>query len=127
LPLWESFTTRNELFWRAMRQGATDGLEFLVGATTLTHMSIHVHAMYRAGVIYPDQPLSLPENTEVDLTVVPVSGHRGTQSAASAEARRPAAPRFSVADLVARLSRYAVSVGALPNDFSRADIYRDHD
>jgi predicted DNA-binding antitoxin AbrB/MazE fold protein len=106
---------------------ATDDLPFLDASTKPIDMSIHVHAMYREGVIYPDQPLSLPENTEVELTVVPVSGRRESQRAASAEARRPAAPRFSAADLAARLNRHAVSVGALPNDFSRADIYRDHD
>jgi hypothetical protein len=90
-------------------------------------MSIHVHALYRAWVIYPDHPLSLPENTEIDLTVVPVGGRRDIQPAESAQARRPAAPRFTAEDLAARLNRHAVSVGALPSDFSRSDIYRDHD
>jgi hypothetical protein len=85
-------------------------------------MSIHVHATYKAGLIYPDQPLGLADNTEVDLTVIPTNGNRGIS-----EQRRPIAPRISVEELAARLSRHAVAVGALSPDFSRADIYRDHD
>jgi hypothetical protein len=85
-------------------------------------MSIHVHATYRDGLIYPDRPLELPENSEVDLTVTPLNGRREPL-----EPRRPTAPRLSAAEFADRLARHAVSVGALPADFSRADIYQDHD
>jgi hypothetical protein len=85
-------------------------------------MSIHVHAIYKAGLIHPDRPLGLPENTEVDLMVMPSHGnHRNSLES------RPTIPRFSPAELRDRLSRHAVSVGTLPTDFSRADIYQDHD
>jgi len=89
-------------------------------------MTIHVHATYRAGVIHPDQPLELPDNTEVDLTVVPVAAENGASTAADTVVRPPA-PRISVEELRDRLAKYAVSVEPLPPDFSRADIYRDHD
>ena len=85
-------------------------------------MAIHVHATYKAGLIYPDQPLGLPENSKVDLTVVPVTPNGGAP-----QQKGPIAPRFSPSDLRAVLSRHAVSVGTLSADFWRADIYREHD
>jgi len=70
--------------------------------------------------------LGLPDDASIDLTVVPATG--GTVAGDHSNGnRRPAAPTFSAAELAARLSRHAVSVGSLPIDFSRADIYRDHD
>jgi hypothetical protein len=92
-------------------------------------MSIHVHATYKAGVIYPDRPLNLPENSAIDLTVIPVQAPHATspQPDADDEDVRPAAPRFSADELRARLREHAVSVGTLPVHFSRADIYNDHD
>jgi hypothetical protein len=89
-------------------------------------MAIHVHATYRAGLIHPDQPLDLPEDSEIDLTVVPIAPENGAASAAE-KVVRPPAPRISVEELRERLAKYAVSVQPLPPDFSRADIYRDHD
>ena len=82
-------------------------------------MSIHVHAIYKAGVIHPDRPLELPENTEVDLMVMPSHGNLRNSLAS-----RPTDLRISPAEFAARLSRYAVSVASLPAEFSRADICR---
>lgn len=85
-------------------------------------MSIYLHAKYKAGVIHPDQPLALPDDSEIELVVTAVALPANGQSRA-----RPAAPKFSAEELFARLENHAVSVGALPADFSRADIYHDHD
>jgi hypothetical protein len=40
---------------------------------------------------------------------------------------RPRSPRFTAEQLEALIDKYSVSVGSLPEDFSRADIYREHD
>ena len=85
-------------------------------------MSIQIHAKYKAGVIHPDQPLGLPDNTEVELVVTAVAMPANGQRCA-----RPTTPRFSAEELRAMLDRHAVSVGTLPTEFSRSDIYEDHD
>jgi hypothetical protein len=89
-------------------------------------MTIHAHATYRAGAIHPDQPLGLAENTEVNVVIVPVGATEPT-SPDDIEAVRPKAPRFTREELRQRLARHAVRVGTLPADFSREDIYSDHD
>jgi hypothetical protein len=90
-------------------------------------MTIHTHATYRAGAIHPDQPLGLPENTELYVVVVPASGENQAARDANIEHIRPKAPRFTAEELDAILDKYHVSVGSLPVDFSREDIYQDHD
>jgi hypothetical protein len=40
---------------------------------------------------------------------------------------RPKSPRFTAKELDALIKKYSVSVGSLPVDFSREDIYSDHD
>jgi hypothetical protein len=90
-------------------------------------MTIQVHATYRAGAIHPDQPLALPDNTEVHVVVVPVSDSTKLAAADDIEAIRPKAPRFTADELRQRLAKSAVQVGSLPPDFSREDIYSDHD
>ena len=89
-------------------------------------MSIHIHGTYKAGVIYPEQPLALPDDTKVELVVTtsPV-GEPDTNTAERAPSSD--APRISNEELEDRLRRFGVSVGTLPVDFSRADIYDDHD
>ena len=62
-------------------------------------MSIEVDATYRAGVIVPSQPLALPDNT----------------------------PVYFFEELRQQIAKHSVSVSSLPPDFSREDIYRDHD
>jgi hypothetical protein len=87
-------------------------------------MSIDIDATYRDGAIHPNTPLNLPNNTPVHVHVVTKSdGLPPTEE----EALRPPAPRISVEELRTRLAKYAVSVQPLPPDFSRADIYSDHD
>jgi predicted DNA-binding antitoxin AbrB/MazE fold protein len=85
-------------------------------------MSIHIQATYRDGVIYPDQPLALPDATKVEVEVTSVE-----RKVAHTPRTRPKAPQFTAAELEERLRRYAVSGPGLPIDFSREDIYRDHD
>jgi hypothetical protein len=89
-------------------------------------MTIHVHATYRAGLIHPDVPLNLPDNTPVDVTVV---ANGGGQTASSQEGDPPRAvsPRFTSEQLRELIAKHGVSVGTLPIDFSRSDIYSDHD
>jgi hypothetical protein len=89
-------------------------------------MDIHLHATYRDGLIYPQRPLDLPQNTELSITVTPVNGTDGGVTTET-RAKRPTPPRISADDFQARLERYAVRAPSLPADFSRADIYRDHD
>ena len=88
-------------------------------------MTIHVDATYRAGALHPDQPLNLPENTPVRVLVYPKPA--GQLSREEIIAMRPISPRFTAEELRERLAKYAVSVGTLPPDFSREDIYSDHD
>jgi hypothetical protein len=92
-------------------------------------MTIHIHATYRDGAIHPDHPLGLPDNTEVNVVVVPliqaIDASSGEKT--NTDASLPEAPRFTSAELRERLAKSAVRVGSLPEDFSREDIYSDHD
>jgi hypothetical protein len=92
-------------------------------------MTIRVHATYRAGAIYPDQPLGLPENTEVQVTIVPVAGStdQAVVEQPDIAAIRPKSPRITPEEFEAILAKHCVSIGSLPPDFSREDIYQDHD
>ncbi|MEX0641782.1 MAG: antitoxin AF2212-like protein [Pirellulales bacterium] len=90
-------------------------------------MTIQFNATYRAGAIHPDQPLALPENTKVNVVVVPVGDATKRAVAEDIEAIRPKAPRFTADELDALIAKCSVSVGSLPVDFSREDIYQDHD
>jgi len=83
-------------------------------------MTIHIHGTYRAGVIYPSEPLPLLDNSHVELTVVPSDPISPTEAG-------PSAPKFMPDDLARWISEVGISVGKLPTDFSRADIYEDHD
>ena len=89
-------------------------------------MSIQIEATYRDGVIHPNQPLDLPDNTPVSV-VVPVVKSQAKLTREEIIAMRPKAPKITVEEFHALLDKYAVSVGGLPTDFSREDIYSDHD
>ena len=95
-------------------------------------MSIEIDATYRAGAIYPNQPLALPENTPVRVVVVEkdvrprVLSTKGL-SREEIVAMRPKSPRITPEEFDALIEKYSVSVGSLPPDFSREDIYSDHD
>lgn len=88
-------------------------------------MTINVHATYRDGLIHPAVPLNLPDNTPVEVTIV--ANDANTEALAVTDPPRPAAPRITVDELRSLLAKHAVTVGTLPVDFSRADIYSDHD
>lgn len=88
-------------------------------------MTINVHATYRDGLIHPAVPLNLPDNTPVEVTIVASNGNVSTLP--ETDPPRPVAPRISVEELRSLLAKHAVTIGTLPADFSRADIYSDHD
>ena len=88
-------------------------------------MTIDIDATYRDGAIHPDVPLNLPENTPVRVRVVPKPAPSMTRE--EILAIRPKSPRFTAEELRERLAKHAVSVGTLPPDFSREDIYSEHD
>ena len=92
-------------------------------------MSTPIDATYRDGAIIPAAPLDLPDNTPLRVVVV-LQAARIVGSAKTRDeilALRPKAPTFTGEQLEAAIRSHAVSVGSLPPDFSRADIYSDHD
>ena len=89
-------------------------------------MTIDIDATYRDGAIYPDSPLDLPENTPVHVRVVPKPATREL-TRAEIIAIRPKSPRITSEEFRARIAKYAISAPPLPPDFSREDIYSDHD
>jgi hypothetical protein len=94
-------------------------------------MTIDIDATYRDGAIHPDQPLNLPDNTPVHVRVVPkAEGFFPDPFPTKREevlAIRPKSPRITPEEFQALVEKYSVSVGSLPVDFSREDIYSDHD
>lgn len=94
-------------------------------------MSIEFDATYRDGSLHPDQPLHLPENSLVRVRVQPrPPGLLPVPFPTNREevlALRPKSPRITGAQLRDLIAKHAVSVGTLPPDFSREDIYSDHD
>jgi hypothetical protein len=92
-------------------------------------MIIHTHATYRDGAIHPDHPLGLPDNTEVNVVIVPVdsTGEKAAGQQPDIAALRPPAPRFTSKEIRERLAKHAVRVGSLPPDLSREEIYSNHD
>ncbi|MDZ4659531.1 MAG: antitoxin AF2212-like protein [Bythopirellula sp.] len=84
-----------------------------------------IQATYRDGAFYPDQPINLPENTPVQVTVVPQRAKELSRE--EIIAMRPTSLRITPEEFDALIDKYSVSVGSLPIDFSRADIYSEHD
>lgn len=80
-----------------------------------------IEATYRDGAFYPVHPISLPENTRVEVSVP------AELSREEIIAMRPKSPRFTSEELRERIAKHGVRVGTLPPDFSREDIYSDHD
>jgi predicted DNA-binding antitoxin AbrB/MazE fold protein len=80
-------------------------------------MSEQVDAIYDNGVLKPLTPLALPDKARVKLTVDTPSESN------SAEATVETAG----ADFDAELDPLLFDGPSLPPDFSRADIYADHD
>jgi hypothetical protein len=79
-------------------------------------MNVEFDATYRDGLLYPSQPLMLPNNTPVHGVVI---------------VRPPTAPaiapRLTLEEYEALKIGHRFSAPSLPEDFSRADIYSDHD
>jgi hypothetical protein len=89
-------------------------------------MTIQFDATFRDGAIHPAQPLQLPENTPVHVVVTPkIAGQPMTSEAVLAIP--PKSPRNTPEEFDAIIEKYSISVPPLPEDFSRADIYSDHD
>lgn len=84
-----------------------------------------IEATYRDGAFYPALPVSLPENTRVEVKL-PTEGPK-LRTPEEMLAARPQSPKITSEEFRARIAKYAVSVGTLPADFSREDIYSDHD
>jgi len=89
-------------------------------------MTIDIDATYRDGAIHPETPLNLPDNTPVRVRVVP-KPEAFPKTREEILAIRPKSPCFTGEQLDALLNKHSVSVGSLPADFSREDIYSDHD
>jgi hypothetical protein len=86
-----------------------------------------IQATYRDGAFYPDQPLSLPENTPAQVVVAAQPAEQEKLSREEIIAMRPKSPKITPEEFEALIKKHSVSVGSLPPDFSRADIYSDHD
>jgi predicted DNA-binding antitoxin AbrB/MazE fold protein len=80
-----------------------------------------IEATYRDGAFYPVHPINLPENTRVEVRVP------AQLSREEIIAMRPKAPKISSEEFCRIIKENSVSVGSLPLDFSREDIYSDHD
>ena len=81
-------------------------------------MSQEFHATYEHGILRLDAPLALPEQTRVT----------GILSNVEPAAIPPAAQdSMSLEEFERQLDELALDVPPLPPDFSRADIYLDHD
>jgi hypothetical protein len=87
---------------------------------------IRIHGTVKDGVIHPDSPLALPDNTAVEVTVVPMTNDAIEIDSGTLE-ELPPAPEISVEELRWRIAKFGISAPGLPIDFSRADIYSDHD
>jgi hypothetical protein len=100
-------------------------------------MSIEFDATYRSGAIVPNQPLALPDNTPVRVVVVqkdattPERNPRGISLKGLTRdeiiAMRPRSPKLTPEEFDAIIEKYSISAPSLPPDFSREDIYSDHD
>ena len=93
-------------------------------------MSLEFEATYRDGTVHPESPLDLPNNMPVHVQLIPKTPQEGAAAPLAGETPRltpPQSPRITVEEFKALVEKYSVSVGTLPPDFSRADIYSDHD
>jgi hypothetical protein len=88
-------------------------------------MTIDIDATYRDGAIHPFAPLNLPNNTPVRVRVV-AGEVSGALTKEQIVALRPKSPRITPEEFDELINKHSVSVGSLPVDFSREDIYSDH-
>jgi predicted DNA-binding antitoxin AbrB/MazE fold protein len=94
-------------------------------------MSDEIDAIYYHGVLKPLGPLSLPDKARVKLIVDAQAGSEAAAKTAEPnEVGREGEARElgeSDADFDAELDALLFDGPSLPRDFSRADIYADHD
>jgi hypothetical protein len=94
-------------------------------------MAIEASGAYRDGAIHPDQPLPLPENTPVRVIVVPQANFFPPVpfpiTREDVLATWPKSLRITPEEFDRIVDAYSISAPPLPDDFSRADIYSDHD
>jgi hypothetical protein len=100
-------------------------------------MSIEFDATYRSGAIVPNQPLALPDNTPVHVVIiekdsaVPAAKPRGISLKGLTRdeiiALRPKSPKLTPEEFDAIIDKNSIAAPSLPPDFSRDDIYSDHD
>jgi hypothetical protein len=89
-------------------------------------MTIDIDATYRDGAIHPDTPLNLPNNTPVQIRIV-AKNEFGPLTKEQIIFLRPKSPRITPEEFRDRIAKYAIKAPPLPPDFSREDIYSDHD
>ncbi|HEX2474293.1 MAG TPA: hypothetical protein VHK01_06090 [Lacipirellulaceae bacterium] len=89
-------------------------------------MTIDIDATYRDGALHPETPLNLPENTPVRLRLI-AKNEVGQLTKEQIAFLRPKSPRITPEEFRARIAKYAIKAHPLPPDFTREDIYSDHD
>jgi predicted DNA-binding antitoxin AbrB/MazE fold protein len=87
-------------------------------------MSPEIDAIYENGVFKPLVPLSLPDKAHVRIRVSSSALPSADRDAIEAENGVKA---ISPSDFDAQLDELLFDGPSLPADFSRADIYADHD
>jgi predicted DNA-binding antitoxin AbrB/MazE fold protein len=80
-------------------------------------MTQQIDAIYDHGILRPLAPLALPDQTRVKVTVDAQPSDPSAQSL----------PCDAVANFESELDALVFDGPSLPPDFSRADIYADHD
>ena len=93
-------------------------------------MSEQFDAIYDHGVLKPFGPLALPDKTLVKVTVDPQLGDSPKEIANRIQNRCESDPSSSDdarSGFDAELEALLFDGPSLPPDFSRADIYADHD
>jgi predicted DNA-binding antitoxin AbrB/MazE fold protein len=81
-------------------------------------MSEQVEAIYDHGVLKPLTPLTLPDQSRVRLTVDALSNSAAVETSTGGDCRD---------GFDEELDSLLFDGPSLPADFSRADIYADHD
>jgi predicted DNA-binding antitoxin AbrB/MazE fold protein len=80
-------------------------------------MTQQIDAIYDHGILRPVTPLDLPDQARVKVTV-------DAQMVGQSE---PVSPHNAIADFDEELDGLLFDGPSLPADFSRTDIYADHD
>lgn len=90
-------------------------------------MVIHIEATYENGILRPSEPLDLPNQTPVHLTVVSEESFQDENSLSLIDESLPEGPMITVEDFRRIMEQNTLRARSLPIDFDRDDIYADHD